>query len=293
MSTKRDNYITDELTLPPKFEHLERQFQEMIHKTIASSSKLKLSKDRSFGDLGPIAGFVRSAQAGEGYLIEDGAAALIKSTGRFVVLKDIRVLGEPNHDDDSEELITRGLPKKTGKKSHKRGYRPDIVLVDRNTHDVFMIEVKRTSESYLGWQLARLAKVMAGCSDGLISILKSRYPALEVTNIDIIILDASDSDRNEVVTRISSLDDILGIEGLASAIAWLRQEYAAAVQKAVLSKVSAFYRRQAKEAGEPYVALVREEDIDGRQEQLPDPDDDDQFGKLPRRPQIRIIGNLH
>ena len=293
MSTKRDNHITGELKLPPKFEHLERQFKEMIHKTIASSSKLKSSKDRSFGDLGPIAGFVRSAQAGEGYLIEHGAAALIKSTGRFVVLKDIRVPGEPDHDDDSEEPITRGLPKKTGKKSHKRGYRPDIVLVDRATHEVFMIEVKRTSESYLGWSLAGLAKVMAGCSAGLLSILKSRYPQLEVTNIDIIILDASDSDRNEVVTRISSLDDILGVDGLANAIAWLRQEYAAAVQKAFLSKVSAFYRRQAREAGEPYVTLVREDDHDGRLERLPDPDDDDQFGKLPRRPQIRIIGNLH
>ena len=292
MSTKRDNQTIDELELPPKFAHLERQLREMIHKTIANASDLKLSKDKSFGDLAAIAGFVRSSQSGEGYLIENGAAALIKATKRFLVLKDIRVPGEPDRDDAGEEFIAPAALKKKGKKPDKRGYRPDLVLIDRNTHEVFMIEVKRTSESYLGWQLARLAKRMAGCSAGLLSILKSRYPQLEIRSIDVIILDASDSDTNAVVTRISSLDDILGIDGLANAIGWLRQEYAIAVQQAFLIKLSPFYARLAKLAGKPSVALVREADLDARMEQLPDPDDDDQFGKFPRRPQVRIIGNL-
>ncbi len=293
MSTKRDNPATGELKLPPKFEHLEQQLREKIHETIANSSKLKLSKDRSFGDLAPIAGFVRSAQAGEGYLIEHGAALLIRSTRRFLVLKDIRVPGEPDRDDVDREFIAPAALKRKGKRD-KRGYRPDLVLIDRATHEVLMIEVKRTSASYLGWSLAGLAKRMAGCSAGLLSILKSRYPQLEVRSIDIIILDASDSDTNAVVTRISSLDDVLGIDGLADAIAWLRHEYAAAVRKAFLAKVSAYYSQQAREAGEPYVTLVREDGVDGRVEQLPDPYDDDQFSTPRHRsPPVRIMGNLH
>ena len=291
-----------ELTLPPSFAKLERSMRAMIRQTIANSSKLKMSKDKSFGALAAIAGFVRSAQAGEGYLIEAGTAEFIKSTGRFLVFKDIRIPGAQEHgelDDGYPELANT---KRRGKTLPKRGYRPDIVLVERTTGLVSMIEVKRTSESYLGWQLGKLARRMAASSSGLVPILETRCQGLRVKTVDVIILDASDNDSNEVVTRISSLDNVLGIAGLSDAVGWLRQEYALTVQRAFLEKISAFFRLQAKQQGKASISLVRDHERDESRQLWADMDSDGHaYGSedrqldldaLHERTTVRIVGNL-
>lgn len=107
----------------------------------------------------------------------------------------------------------------------RRGYTPDLVIVDKATGAALIIDVKRTVSSYDATRLSALKTRMLAAGLALPDFLYREQNRLSVSRVDVAVLSMDDrkSDADQGIWPISRLDELLGVPGAADAVAYLRK----------------------------------------------------------------------
>lgn len=107
----------------------------------------------------------------------------------------------------------------------RRGYTPDLVIVDKATGAALIIDVKRTVASYDATRLSALKTRMLAAGLALPDFLYRERNRLSVSRVDVAVLSMDDrkSDADQGIWPISRLDELLGVSGAADAVAYLRK----------------------------------------------------------------------
>lgn len=132
------------------------------------------------------------------------------------------------------ELVERNNPEAlaplsiSADHSTRRGYMPDLLIIDKLTGAVLMIEVKRTIMSYDLGRLLTLKRRMLAAGLTLPDYLYREHARQAVSRVDVAILamDNRKADPDQGVWPLSRLDELLGVAGAADAVAHLRKTVA-------------------------------------------------------------------
>ncbi len=120
----------------------------------------------------------------------------------------------------------------------RRHYRPDLIVIKKNSGHALLIDVKRSLHSYSGnRQLHALRGRMLAAALVAPEILYREHKRTMVTRTEAAIIDLANSRKSygEGVYALSHLDDLLGIEGLATDLEQCRVHCRAAVDDLVQS----------------------------------------------------------
>lgn len=113
-----------------------------------------------------------------------------------------------------------------------RHYRPDLIVIEKDSGRAILIDVKRSLHSYSGnRQLNALKDKMLAAALVAPQILYLEHRRTVVTRTDVAIIDLGESRRNygEGIYSLAHLDALLGMEGLASDLDECRRSYRVAV----------------------------------------------------------------
>lgn len=132
------------------------------------------------------------------------------------------------------ELVERNSPEALAPLSlsadhtTRRGYTPDLIVVDRSKGAALIIDVKRTVVSYDAARLSALKTRMLAAGLALPDYLYREQNRLSVSRVDVAVLAMDDrkSDADQGIWPIARLDELLDAAGAADAVAHLRKRVA-------------------------------------------------------------------
>jgi hypothetical protein len=171
----------------------------------------------------------------EGRMLEQLLREKVSTEPRFRVLDsgiDLPVL------DDAERMLALNAWSRLSSlavdpdRRATRHYRPDLIVIERETSRAILVDVKRSLSSYSGnRQLNQLKTKMLAAALVAPQILYTEHQRTMVTRTEIAILDLADSRASygEGIFGLCHLDALLGMPGLAADLQQCRVVYRAAV----------------------------------------------------------------
>lgn len=189
------------------------------------------SNTMSFGMHSALIALGRLVPAEEGRFLEAALRQLIASEERLLVID--KAVALPVYDEALSLVERNDGAKLEGiaidpDRRARHTYRPDLVVIDRETRGAFVLDVKRSLDSWSGTAtLEKLAARMLAASLTLPDLLYREQQRLYVSHTSIAIIDLGDSRERypHGIFPISALDGLLGCEGLASSVADARHTF--------------------------------------------------------------------
>gem|GEM_PF-550729 len=186
--------------------------------------------------LSDVSSLLRGVPAAEGRLIECGIQMIAGLNPDLVVLtENIRLpVSKAALDvverNDPRHYASLSLDADSG---GRRGYTPDMIIVNRGTKIAHVVDVKRSLSSYDAVRLQELKKRMLAGALTVPDLLYQEHHRLAVEAVQVVILDAQNASRDAStgIWPVSDLDHLLGVEGAGKAIAYLRRSFQTAVEQ--------------------------------------------------------------
>lgn len=226
--------------LPAQFADLADTLDALARDSV---SGIKVSSDRqdpTFGPFGAIAGLVRSAACIEGKVLEAGLRLMLDHSGKFVLLTSgfclpvIDAARAAVRRNGKEALKSIRLDPKVYADEH---YTPDILTVNRETGAAHLLELKRTTISYPRPILQGLEeRMLAAALVTRDALLAGRQP-INVTQVELAIIDCAGRDTRDCVISYIALDDLLGCAGVGNTLSFLRNRFSQHLQSALAQLV--------------------------------------------------------
>lgn len=202
----------------------------------ASFSSTALLEALSSG-LTDVTALLRTVPAAEGRLIERGIGLIAGLNPDLVVLtENIRLpvtkaaldLVERN---DPRHYASLTLDADTG---GRRGYTPDLIIVNRKTKLAYVVDVKRSLSSYDAIRLQELKRRMLAAALTVPDLLYREHHRLVAEEVQIVILDAQNASRDNstgIWPVSDDLDHLLSVDGAGKAIAYLRRSFQQGIEQ--------------------------------------------------------------
>jgi len=219
--------------LPADFADLAPEF-ERIASDVAERFVFETSRDDpTFGAYGELAALFRSSTASEGRLFEEGLRLLLGTRKRFILIEAglklplIPAAINAVASNDAAAIASLRIDPDTYTRRH---YTPDVIVVERETGKVFILELKRTSKSFGRGQIDALVDKMRAAGLVLSHTLFHRGFGFPIRSVSTLLVDCDNSDTYKRVTGTHELDVTLAVPGLGTALDYLRGLFAAKVQ---------------------------------------------------------------
>lgn len=201
----------------------------------ASFSSTALLQALSSG-LADVSALLRTVPAAEGRLIERGIGLIAGLNPDLVVLtENIRLpvtkaaldLVERN---DPRHYASLTLDADSG---GRRGYTPDLIILNKKTRLAYVIDVKRSLSSYDALRLQELKRRMLAGALTVPDLLYREHHRLVAEEVQVVILDAQNASRDTStgIWPVADLDHLLSVEGAGKAIAYLRRSFQQGIEQ--------------------------------------------------------------
>lgn len=223
------SHAVDPDTLHPKLDGL-------CHQVLTSSFGSTALMDALASGLSDVSSLLRGLPAAEGRLIERGIQMIAGLNPELVVLtENIRLPVSKAALDVVERNDPRHYASLTldADSGGRRGYTPDMIIVNRGTKIAHVVDVKRSLSSYDAVRLQELKKRMLAGALTVPDLLYQEHHRLSVEAVHVVILDAQNASRDAGtgIWPVSDLHYLLGVEGAGKAIAYLRRTFQTAVEQ--------------------------------------------------------------
>ncbi len=223
------SYAVNPDVLHPKLDGL-------CHQVLTSSFGSTALMDALASGLSDVSSLLRGLPAAEGRLIERGIQMIAGLNPDLVVLtENIRLPVSKAALDVVERNDPRHYASLTldADSGGRRGYTPDMIIVNRVTKIAHVVDVKRSLSSYDAVRLQELKKRMLAAALTVPDLLYQEHHRLSVEAVKVVILDAQNGSRDASsgIWPVSDLDHLLGVDGAGKAIAYLRRTFQTAVEQ--------------------------------------------------------------
>lgn len=208
----------------------------LCYQVLASSFGSSALMDALASGLPDVSSLLRGLPAAEGRLIERGIQMIAGLNPELVVLtENIRLPVSKAALDVVERNDPRHYASLTldADSGGRRGYTPDMIIVNRGTKIAHVVDVKRSLSSYDAVRLQELKKRMLAGALTVPDLLYQEHHRLSVEAVQVVILDAQNASRDASsgIWPVSDLDHLLGVEGAGKAAAYLRRTFQTAVEQ--------------------------------------------------------------
>ncbi len=202
---------------------------------------------------------MRAVPIQEGRLLELGIALLAGSNPDLLALtENIRLpvtpaalqLVEMNNETNYRRLT---LDADTG---GRKGYTPDMLIVHQAKRLAYVVDIKRTLNSYESTRIADLKNRMLASSLIVPDLLYKEHRRVTVDEVRAVIIngDGQKIDIDHGIWPLSHLDHLLELDGAGLAIEWMRTRFASAIErnwKAAVRQLADSYTLKRDGAGGP------------------------------------------
>jgi len=208
----------------------------LCHQVLTSSFGSTALMAALASGLSDVSSQLRGVPAAEGRLIERGIQMIAGLNPELVVLtENIRLPVSKAALDVVERNDPRHYASLTldADSGGRRGYTPDMIIVNRVTKIAHVVDVKRSLSSYDAVRLQELKKRMLAGALTVPDLLYQEHHRLAVEAVQVVILDAQNASRDASsgIWPVSDLDHLLGVEGAGKAVAYLRRTFQTAVEQ--------------------------------------------------------------
>ena len=208
----------------------------LCHQVLTSSFGSTALMAALASGLSDVSSQLRGLPAAEGRLIERGIQIIAGLNPELIVLtENIRLPVSKAALDVVERNDPRHYASLTldADSGGRRGYTPDMIIVNRATKIAHVVDVKRSLSSYDAVRLQELKKRMLAAALTVPDLLYQEHHRLAVEAVQVVILDAQNASRDASsgIWPVSNLDHLLGVDGAGKAIAYLRRTFQAAVEQ--------------------------------------------------------------
>ncbi|QLF71677.1 hypothetical protein FE840_018700 (plasmid) [Peteryoungia desertarenae] len=215
---------------------LHPRLHELCHQVLTSSFGSTALMHALASGLSDVSSQLRGLPATEGRLIERGIQLIAGLNPELVVLtENIRLPVSKAALDVVERNDPRHYASLTldADSGGRRGYTPDLIIVNRGTKVAHVVDVKRSLSSYDAVRLQELKKRMLAGALTVPDLLYQEHHRLSVEAVQVVILDAQNASRDASsgIWPVSDLDHLLEVEGAGKAIAYLRRSFQTAVEQ--------------------------------------------------------------
>ncbi|MBU2329351.1 MAG: hypothetical protein KJ755_18680 [Alphaproteobacteria bacterium] len=223
------SHAVDPDVLHPKLDGL-------CHQVLTSSFGSVALMDALSSGLPDVSSLLRGLPAAEGRLIERGISLIAGLNPDLVVLTEnirlpvSKVALDVVERNDPRHYASLTLDADSG---GRRGYTPDVIIVNRVTKIAHVVDVKRSLSSYDAVRLQELKKRMLAGALTVPDLLYQEHHRLSVEAVQVVIFDAQNASRDASsgIWPVCDLDHLLGVEGAGKAIAYLRRTFQTAVEQ--------------------------------------------------------------
>lgn len=208
----------------------------LCHSVLSASFSSTALLEALASGLANVSALLRTVPAAEGRLIERGIGliaginpdlAVLTENIRLPVTKTALDLVERN---DPRHYATLTLDADAG---GRRGYTPDLIIVNRKTRLAYVVDVKRSLSSYDALRLQELKRRMLAGALTVPDLLYREHHRLVAEEVQVIILDAQNANRDTStgIWPVADLDHLLSVEGAGKAIAYLRRSFQQGIEQ--------------------------------------------------------------
>ena len=137
----------------------------------------------------------------------------------------------------------------------RKGYTPDMLMVHQSKRLAYVVDVKRTLNSYESTRIVDLKNRMLASSLVVPDLLYKEHRRISVDEVRAVIINADGQkvDIDHGVWPLSHLDLLLEIDGAGLVIEWMRTQFASAVErnwKAAVRQLADSFTRKRDGAGD-------------------------------------------
>ncbi|QLF68193.1 hypothetical protein FE840_000680 [Peteryoungia desertarenae] len=222
-------YAVDPEVLHPKLDGL-------CHSVLSSSFSTTALLEALSSGLADVSCLLRTVPAAEGRLIERGIGLIAGLNPDLVVLtENIRLPVTKAALDVVERNDPRNYASLTldADAGGRRGYTPDLIIVNKKTRLAYVVDVKRSLSSYDAPRLQDLKRRMLAGALTVPDLLYREHHRLVAGEVQVVILDAQNANRDTPtgIWPVADLDHLLSIEGAGKAIAYLRRSFQQGIEQ--------------------------------------------------------------
>ena len=225
-----------------RFADIEPDLDVLIGKAVTAVASSTPSPDAILGDFVDLASLIRSVSFHEGKLLEQAIIAIgQRNADLFVLWQSLRLPVTPAALEaiaHNRSGTLQGLSFDADARTRVT-YTPDLVVVNRRYRSAVILDVKRSVASYLDThRLTELKTRMLATSLILPDWLYKEHKRLAVDTVGIAIVDGASapSDHANGIWAMDEIDDLLEIEGAATAMAELRRRFGMEIRKLLVAE---------------------------------------------------------
>ncbi len=230
-------------TDPARYPHavcyadFEADLDQLIDNAIASIIEGDVVDDEILGHYVQIASLVRAVSFREGKLLEQAVEMISKANPNLAVLSQsirlplVKAALEAVSANDWSQLEQITLDSESPSKG---SYTPDLIIVNRSKHAAFIIDLKRSLASYGDTtRLEELKSKMMATALILPDWLYKSQKRIMVDTVGVAIVDGASrpSDHASGIWALNEIDDLLEIDGAATAMMELRRRFGLRVRE--------------------------------------------------------------
>lgn len=202
----------------------------LCHSVLSASFSSTALLEALASGVADVSAVLRTVPAAEGRLIERGIGLIAGLNPDLVVLtENIRL----PITKTALDLVERNAPENyacltlDADAGGRRGYTPDLIIVNRKTKLAYVVDVKRSLSSYDAVRLQDLKRRMLAAALTVPDLLYREHHRLVAEEVEVVILDAQNASRDNStgIWPVSELDQLLSVEGAGKAIAYLRRSF--------------------------------------------------------------------
>ncbi len=215
----------------------ETDLDQLIDNAIASIIEGDVVDDEILGHYVQIASLVRAVSFREGKLLEQAVEMISKANPNLAVLSQsirlplVKAALEAVSANDWSQLAQITLDSESPSKG---SYTPDLIIVNRSKHAAFIIDLKRSLASYGDTtRLEELKSKMMATALILPDWLYKSQKRIMVDTVGVAIVDGASrpSDHASGIWALNEIDDLLEIDGAATAMMELRRRFGLRVRE--------------------------------------------------------------
>lgn len=215
----------------------EADLDQLIDNAIASIIEGDVVDDEILGHYVQIASLVRAVSFREGKLLEQAVEMISKANPNLAVLSQsirlplVKAALEAVSANDWSQLEQITLDSESPSKG---SYTPDLIIVNRAKHVAFIIDLKRSLASYGDTtRLEELKSKMMATALILPDWLYKSQKRIMVDTVGVAIVDGASrpSDHASGIWALNEIDDLLEVDGAATAMMELRMRFGLRVRE--------------------------------------------------------------
>ncbi len=220
-----------------RYADFEADLDQLVDNAIASIVEGDVVDDEILGHYVQIASLVRAVSFREGKLLEQAVELLAKANPDLTVLSQsirlplVKAALEAVSTNDWSQLEQITLDSEAPAKG---SYTPDLIVVNRTKHAAFIIDLKRSLASYGDTtRLEELKSKMMATALILPDWLYKSQKRIMVDTVGVAIVDGASrpSDHASGIWALNEIDDLLEIDGAATAMMELRRRFGLRVRE--------------------------------------------------------------